>query len=158
MTIRRLVIAMAFLGGVLPCSWAIAPAAAQEDVSWEYVRVEAPRQTVEVTSRTGTYTAEFRNEAIVDPSGRARGSLAITKRDGALVRYRVVAGRVRSNLEEVAEVRLLVRRVGADPGDEFDIVVIRPDPEMAECLIYDFVGPAFRLHFEAQGRIELIRF
>ena len=156
----RFTIAIALLGIVLPWFGFPQRAAAQDEQHWDHVRVHAPRQTVEVTRRAGSFTAEFQNEVIVYPNGRAIGSLSITGRGGALVRFHVVAGRVRLSGGEVAEVRLLLRKAGADPGDDFDLAVVRPEPAPSQdCLIYDFVGPPAReAHFEAEGRIEVIRF
>ena len=58
--------------------------------------------------------------AVVFPSGRASGILRLTELGGALVRFDVIAGRVRSDAGAVGEVHLLLRRAGADPADDFD--------------------------------------
>lgn len=132
-------------------------ATSAQDADWDFIRVHAPRQQVEVKTGTGSFTATFQNEAVVHPTGRAAGGLSLTVSEGATIRFHVVAGRVRLRDGAATEVRLLLRKVGADAGDDFDVVVVRPAPAPAQdCLIYDLVGPP--VHLEAQGRIEVIRF
>jgi hypothetical protein len=51
----------------------------------------------------------------------------------------------------------VLERVGQDgkPGRETDLAVVRPSATVADCLIYDFVGP--NVHLEAPGNLTFVR-
>jgi hypothetical protein len=160
MKLRTFTNAIVVLGLSLLCG--LPRTASARNADWDFIRIQVRRQQVEVKSRAGAFTATFQNEAIVHPTGRATGALSLTAPGGAPLRFHVVAGRVRFGDGAVTEVRLLLRKAGAEPGDDFDIAVVRPDPAPGQdCLIYDFVGPNVHggaVRFEAQGRIEVVHF
>lgn len=132
-----------------------APPAAAQSVDWDFVAISAPPQTVVVRTPRGSYTANFENAALVYPSGRASGVLALSKPDGALWRFHVFAGRVQFRDGTVTGVLLRAGAEdrGADPGDEITVVIRREPVLPQECLIYDLLGSQVHARFEAEGRM-----
>ena len=56
-------------------------------------------------------------------------------------------------VRELAGAMVELERVDDGPlSGETATLVVRPDPDAAECLIYDFVGPNVHLSGEAMGR------
>lgn len=171
MKLRTFTNAIVMLGLLLLCG-SFSQTASAQTADWDYVRVRSPLTEVVVTTKSGSYTATFQNDATVYPTGRADGLLSFQPDGGKTIRYNVVAGRVLMTEGQVTEVRLLMRRVGADPGDELDIAVVRPAPVSSEeCLIYDIFGADVSAvsdglrqgerpsaQFDAHGWIEVIRF
>jgi hypothetical protein len=141
MRLRTLTNAIVVSGLLLLCCGFPLGSSAQE-TDEAFVIVRAGRQQVEVTTERGSFTGIFQNEAVVYSTGRAAGMLSLLLEGGDEVLFHVVAGQVSLSDGAVTEVRLLLRKDGSNPGDEFDIATVRPAPAPAEdCLIYDLVGP-----------------
>jgi len=138
-----------------------APAAAATRPQFRLVTVSAPPQTVEVTTRAGSYTAVFQNEARIEPNGRADGILEVTAPNGEPLTFRVVAGSLQStDRGRTVTVWLLLRPLDADSSADLALAVVRPSAEAEPCRIYDILGTqvnAPRIHFEAEVRIDIIR-
>jgi hypothetical protein len=140
MKLRTFTNAIVMLGILLLCC-GFSPATSAQNKEFVF-GVELPRQQVEVITRLGSFTAICQNEAILYSTGRAGGMLSLLIEGGEELRFHVVAGQVSFSDGAVTEVRLLLRKDGADPRDEFDLAIVRPAAAPAEeCLIYDLVGP-----------------
>jgi hypothetical protein len=91
----------------------------------------------------------------IDPTdGTATGPIQIHLETGEHLIYHAVSARF--VVEQGATRVLLTLRVAAatpQSEDRFDLVIIRPDPTISDCLIYDFVGP--NVHVQAPGTISL---
>ena len=90
----------------------------------------------------------------IDPTdGTATGPIQIHLETGKHLIYHAVSARF--VVEQGATRVLLTLRAAATPQseDRFDLVIIRPDPTISDCLIYDFVGP--NVHVQAPGTISL---
>lgn len=144
---------------LLLCWSSFGPPTAAQSVEWNFVAVSAPRQAVVVQTPRGIYTSDFENAALVYPSGRASGFLAISQPNGMLRRFFIFAGRVQFDDGAATGVLMRAREADtrADPGDEITIVV-HPEPVLPqECLIYDLLGSQVHARFEAHGRIAVFR-
>lgn len=81
------------------------------------------------------------------------GSVGVHLESGEMMVYRAVDGTATFDGQTLAAVMIELERVDAGPlGGETATLVVRPDPDEAECLIYDFVGPNVHLNGEAMGR------
>ena len=70
--------------------------------------------------------------------------------------YRPVHGTATFEGQTLAAVVIELVGVNGDPiRGETATLVVRPDPDVAECLIYDFVGPNVHLNGEAMGRFSV---
>lgn len=70
--------------------------------------------------------------------------------------FRAVNGTATFDGQTLAGVVIELERVDAGPHrSETATLVVRPDPDVAECLIYDFVGPNVHLNGEAMGRFRV---
>lgn len=84
------------------------------------------------------------------------GAVRVHLESGEVMVYRAVDGTTTFDGQTLAAVTLVLERVDAGPlGSETATLVLRPDPDEAECLIYDFVGPNVNLHGEAMGRFSV---
>ena len=125
------------------------------DADVTFGHISAPAQTVVVQTLRGSYTANFENVALVFPGGRASGLLVLSRPDGALLTFQVVAGLMQVR-DDTAIVSVLVARgiprAGSAAGDEITIILHPSTDHHQEDLIYDIlgtqVGPA---HFKATG-------
>jgi len=97
----------------------------------------------------------FHAVAGVFDDGDAVGILQLRLRGGETFVFRVTGGQAVVDVNMVAEVVLVVERVGRGGASvgESDLVIIRPSSTAADCLIYDFVGP--EIHLESEGHLTL---
>ena len=78
------------------------------------------------------------NVGIDETDGSASGVIQLRLETGEHLIYQAVAA---DGLDD-GSFRLLVRPLrGGGQSDELDLVFIRPDTAIGDCLIYDFVGP-----------------
>ena len=78
------------------------------------------------------------NVGIDATDGSASGVIHLRLETGEHLVYQALA----ADLPGDGSVRLTVRRLRGDgQSDELDVVLIRPDTAIADCLIYDIVGP-----------------
>ena len=130
-SLPKTVICLALL--IFGSSVAPMTAAQQSSGDWDFVSIIAPPQTVTVETPRGSYTAAFENKARVYPDGRARGVLELSGPDGALHRFRVLAGQVQLDDGTVTRAVLHLREVGPGDHPRLEIsVVIQPVPQEPE--------------------------
>ena len=79
------------------------------------------------------------------------GVVGVHLASGETMVYRAIEGTARFDGQTLAGVMIELERVDG-PVRESATLVVRPDPDVAECLIYDFVGPNVHLNGEAMGR------
>lgn len=92
------------------------------------------------------------NVGIDETGGSASGVIQLRLETGEHLIYQAVAA---DRLDD-GSYRLMVRPLGADgEPDELDLVFIRPDTSIGDCLIYDFVGP--NVTVDAPGTITVKR-
>ena len=78
------------------------------------------------------------NVGIDATDGSASGVIQLRLESGEHLVYQALA----AELPGDGSVRLTVRRLpGSGQSDELDLVLIRSDTAIGDCLIYDFVGP-----------------
>jgi len=81
------------------------------------------------------------------------GVVGVHLASGETIVYRAVDGTATFDGQTLAGVMVELERVDDGPlSGETATLVVRPDPDAAECLIYDFVGPNVHLSGEAMGR------
>ena len=144
MALRALVLALALL------ALSVSPVFAAKDV---FVR---SKPHVNVGTVAGQLAQVFLHAiAGVFADGDAVGIVHVRVRGGEIFRYRVTQGRAVVQGNTVVEVMLDLERVGkgGTPTGETDLAIVRPSSAAADCLIYDFVGPA--IHLEVEGSLTL---
>ena len=91
-----------------------------------------------------------------DQRRAAVGVVGVHLEGGETTVYRPVRGTATFDGQTLAAVVIELVGVNGDPvRGETATLVVRPDPDVAECLIYDFVGPNVHLNGEAMGRFSV---
>ena len=122
--------------------------------------MEAPLAIVLVQAQSEPGTTDpvwidvgFLTLTTADERRAAMGAVRVHLESGETIVYQAVSATATFNGQLLAEAVIELARVNGGPeGDEMATLVVRPDPDEAECLIYDFVGPNVNLHGEAMGR------
>jgi hypothetical protein len=90
------------------------------------------------------------------PDGRraAMGAVRVHLAGGDVLVYRPLSADAAFDGESLVGVMVELERVNDDgaANGETAILFVRPDPDVAECLIYDLLGADVRLTGEAMGR------
>jgi len=124
------------------------------------VTTEAPLAIVFVQAQSEPGTSDpvwidvaIRMTGTPDQGRSAMGVLGVHLASGATNVYRAVDGTATFDGQTLAGAMVELERVDDGPlSSETATLVVRPDPDAAECLIYDFVGPNVHLSGEAMGR------
>ena len=125
--------------------------------------MEAPMAIVLVQAQSEPGTTDpisidvgFLAMASADHRRSAMGVVRVHTENGETMVYRAVAATATFDGRLLAGAVIELARVNGGRGNgETATLVIRPDPDEAECLIYDFVGPNVNLHGEAMGRFRV---
>ena len=122
--------------------------------------MEAPLAIVLVQAQSEPGTTDpvwidvgFLTMAAPDQRRSSMGVVGVHGENGETIVYRAVSAAATFNGQLLASAVVELARVnGGSGGGETAVLVVRPDPDEAECLIYDIVGPNVNLHGEAMGR------
>ena len=148
MDARRSIVRVAFVTALVTC------------VASASVTTEAPLAIVLVQAQSEPGTGDpvwidvaIRMTGTPDQGRSAMGVVGVHLASGETNVYRAVDGTATFDGQMLAGAMVELERVDDGPlSGETATLVVRPDPDAAECLIYDFVGPNVHLSGEAMGR------
>src|SRR5262245_55901479 len=150
MDARRSLVAVTFVTALVT----VASASATMQVPLAIVLVQA--QSEPGTSDPLRIDVGFFTMETPDARRSAMGAVRVHLDSGETMIYRPVDGTATFDGQTLAGVVIELERVEAGPlSAETATLVVRPDPDVAECLIYDFVGPNVHLNGEAMGRFSV---
>ena len=148
MDARRSFVRVAFATALVTC---FASASATMEAPLAIVLVQA--QSEPGTSDPVWIDVAFRITGTPDQRHSAMGVVGVQLASGDTIVYRGVDGTATFDGQTLAGAMVELERVDHGPlRGETATLVVRPDPDAAECLIYDFVGPNVHLSGEAMGR------
>ena len=151
MDARRSFVRVAFATSLVTC---FASASATMEAPLAIVLVQA--QSEPGTSDPVWIDVGLRITGTPDERRSTAGVVGVRLASGETMVYRAIEGTATFDGQTLAGVIIELERVDGGPlrGDSATLVV-RPDPDVAECLIYDFVGPNVNLSGEAMGRFRV---
>ena len=148
MDARRSIVRVAFVTALVTC---VASASVTTEAPLAIVLVQA--QSEPGTSDPVWIDVAVRMTGAPDQGRSAMGVVGVHLASGETNVYRAVDGTATFDGQTLAGAMVELERVDDGPlSSETATLVVRPDPDAAECLIYDFVGPNVHLSGEAMGR------